>query len=102
MFSLLLIRRVFDKLLFLKYTRCNCQHFRKEVWVIIIIAWTAINVIWSEEGPCDSLYMPFAWKSLEGILSSCVLMLPLGGWYKLDNSLITKILYEKCILLSWQ
>lgn len=53
-------------------------------------AWTAINVIWSEEGPHDSLHMPFARRSLRGALSSCVPMLPLGGWHQLDNTLIIK------------
>lgn len=53
-------------------------------------AWTAFNVIWSEEGPHDSLHMPFARKSLQGASSSCVPMLPLGGWHKLDNTLIIK------------
>lgn len=47
-------------------------------------AWTAINVIWTEEGPRDSLHMP------PRGFSSCVAMLPLGGWHKLDNTLIIK------------
>lgn len=29
-------------------------------------------------------------KASEGAFSSCVAMLPLGGWHKLDNTLIIK------------
>lgn len=53
-------------------------------------AWTAINVIWTGEGPRDSLHMPYARKSLRGAFSSCVASLPLGGWHELDNALIIK------------